>query len=144
MRNIACSATWSFTVSVPFNPDIDPLHRAPIVSAVYFVPPVITGGYTGGDSWLLPVFLQPSLTMWWTQVGLEPTAFCMPCRHSTTELLAHVTHFGSLWSSRMAFYGSDSRGHDSSSVRCFSMVCSFNHRLCPAFLCRLQGTYSPT
>ena len=47
-RTIA--AHMSFVVSVPFNPDITPLHRAPIVSAVYFEPPVITGGYTGGDS----------------------------------------------------------------------------------------------
>lgn len=65
----------SFVVSVPFNPDITPLHRVPIVSAVYFEPPVLPEDIPEVIATLLPVFLQPSLTVWWTHVGFEPLLF---------------------------------------------------------------------
>ena len=35
-------------------------------------------------------FQFPVRSLWWTQVGFEPTASCLPDKHSTTELLAHL------------------------------------------------------
>lgn len=90
-------------VSLPFNPD-----RNFIAPWLYSAVPSITSGAyrfsfrgektaaedsAATDRLVAGLKPYPVRSLWWTQVGVEPTTSCLPDKHSTTELLAHMVVF---------------------------------------------------